>query len=345
MNLTARLSITVLAVAGLIVSETSDPEGLNDEALAEDVHFQSFRDPGEREALRYAREAVALLKAGDFDALEAQARRAREEKLRFANGAWQLSRFYSAMTLADSDPDSAWQERLDLLDAWLRVHPSSLTASIARAEACAAYAWKARSAGGAGEISEENALQFRERLETALHILENARSLGVNDPHYWRVAHAVAVGLDWPAANLEEIHKQALALEPEYWSNDVARLSMLLARSDRATDSFPAAIAKAAAGCNEEMYARIAWEVNQLCGSFLEATPFDWDRVEAGYRALLRRHPGSTDLLSQYCVLACRARDKDAARRCFARLAGKADLHAFGTPREYYRSLRWANWN
>ena len=144
---------------------------------------------------------------------------------------------------------------------------------------------------------------------------------------------------------MNNLYKQAAALEPHYWSNDIARISALLARSGgepEAVEAVAAAASAAADEYGEEIYARAAWEVNEASGNFLEGMAFDWPRVQAGYRALLQRHPHSTDLLSQYCILACRARDKEAASRCFAKLGGKADLRAFKSTRGYERHLRWA---
>jgi hypothetical protein len=348
MNRRARLLTTAFVAAGLIASETCNPERTEGVVAQPVPEFQAFRDPIEREPARHGRETLLLLAARDYDGLEARARAAREEKQRFADGTWKLHRFYTALAPAENAPEAAWEHRLSELKAWVAARPSSLTGAIALAEVYNDYAWKTRSTDAKAQAQSVNQITFRERMESALQVLENARALGVTDPHYWRVAHSVAVGLNWPASSLENIHEQAVALEPEYWSNDIARLAVLLARGDDSADlePFVAQIAAAAAHCSsEETYARIAWEVSQLSGNSLEETAFDWPRVQAGYRALLKRFPTSTGLLSQYCVLACRARDKAAARRCFVKLGGRADLHAFGTHRDYMRDFRWANWN
>jgi hypothetical protein len=348
MNRRARLLTSAFVAAGLIASETTNTDRGDGVVHDPEIQFQAFSDPVEREPARFGHETLALLQTRDYDSLEARARTAREEKQRFANGLWKLHRFYTALVPAESAPAAAWETRLAELKAWTEAKPGSLTGAIALAQVCNDSAWKVRATEQKGGAFGEDTSAFRERLETALRVLENARALGVNDPHYWRVAHSVAVGLNWPASSLEDIQQQAAALEPEYLSTDIARLAALLARQDEseALQPFAAQVAAAASQCtSEETYARIAWEVSQLSGSILDETPFDWERVQTGYRALLKRFPTSTGLLSQYCVLACRARDKAAARRCFVKLEGKADLHAFGTRREYLRNLRWAKWN
>jgi hypothetical protein len=346
MNLRARLLVTALATAGFVAQVPDDADHAERGFEPDAVDFQLFRDPIDREVASYSRDVRSLLAARAYDALEECARSARQDKQRFANGTWKLQRFYTAFPLSVIAEDPAWEDRLAELNAWQQARPSSVTPAIALAEFYSAYAQKAAAEDRKAGVAAEDSERAQERLETALRMLENAREQGVEDPHFWRAAHAVAVGLEWPEENLEDIYQHAIALEPDYWSSDVARLAGMLAKrggdpSD--IEAFARAAADNADAAAEEVYAHFAWRISETAGGFLTGTPFEWERVQAGYRELLRRHPDSKGLLSQYCVLACRARDKAAARKCFAKLAGRADLRAFKSPREYMRQLRWAS--
>ena len=343
---TLRIRLLIYALVAVGASAPwADDEPADSCGLSFDtVQFEVCRNPLDRETASYRRDMVALLAAREYDALEEHAAVALKEKQRFANGLWKLHQFYTAFALADADPDSAWEARLDQLREWQTARRASATASIALAEVYTAYAWKAP----ADQSDSANEGPFRDRLEAGLTVLEDARALGIRDPHYWRAAHAIAAGLDWSTEELNDLYKKAAALEPHYWSNDIARISSLLARNGGDPQTVEAVAATASAAADEygdEIYARAAWAVNEVSGSFLQGTAFDWERVQAGYRTLLQRHPDSTDLLSQYCILACRAHDKAAARKCFSKLGGKADLRAFKSARGYERHLRWANWN
>jgi hypothetical protein len=348
MQLRTRLLINALVALGA-VSLWTDEEDQYDCGLSfEAVDFQVGQRPLERQTAGYRHYVLSLLSEREYDGLDQSAEHARAEKQRFANGLWKLHQFYSAFPLSESDPDAAWEARLAEIRAWQTSRPQSPAAAIALAEVYTAYAWKARGAENTGEPTSPRALLSRERLEAGLAVLEDARPIAAGDPHYWRAAHGIAAGLGWSAAELNDLYTQATAIDPHYWSNDIAKISALLARhgaDPESVESFAASASAAADEYGAEIYARAAWEVSDASGNILCETPFDWTRVQAGYRALLEKHPNSTDLLSQYCVLACRARDKAAARKCFVKLAGRADLAAFKTPRGYERHLRWASWN
>ena len=295
----------------------------------------------------FRRDVLSHLAAGHYEILDERAQVAQDEKQRFANGLWKLHQFYGAFPLTGNDLDAAWEARLAEIRAWQQARPESAPAAIALAEVHSAYAWKARADGGAAASATEPL--FRKRLETALAVLEDARGIAANDPHYWHTAHGVAAGLGWATADLNDLHKKAAALAPHYWSNDIVHISAVLARNGADPEAVEAMAATAFAAEDEyasAIYACAAWAVSEAAGGdFLAEVPFDWSRVQAGYLALLSRHPGSTELLSQYCVMACHARDKAAARKCFVKLGGKADLGVFKTPRDYERHLRWASWN
>jgi hypothetical protein len=342
MSLHLRLLALTVTGACLLVPRLEDLANLDDTTSVAAVDFQLSRDPVDREISSFTRDIRASLAARDYDALEAIAQNARETKARFGTGVWKLFRFYSAMPLSLNAADAAWNERIQVIRDWQAAKPNSPTASIALVEVYTGFARKMGIAASKALNPTNAKIFYRERLETALGVLENSRERCENDPHYWRAAHAIAAELKWPASRLDEIYNRVVAIEPEYWSNDFDRLGKFLARSQRETKSVEALVK--ADRCSAEIYARLAWEVNKVSGSFLEGMSFDWRRVQAGYRALTLRYPTSTGLLSQYCVMACRARDKDAARKCFVKLAGRADLSAFGSPREYERQLRWANW-
>ena len=342
MSLQLRLLALTVTGACLLVPRLDDLINLDDTTSVTSVDFQLTRDPVEREIRSFTRDIHAALAAHDYDTLESVAQNARETKARFGTGVWKLYRFYEAMPLSLNAPDSAWNERIQAIRDWQKAKPKSCAASISLVEVYAGFARK-MGVTASKALNPTNAKIFhRERLETALGVLENARELCESDPHYWRAAHAIAAELKWPASRLEEIYNRVVALEPEYWSNDFDRLGKFLARTQREAKSVEA-LAEAD-HCSAEIYARLAWEVSKVSNSFLQGMSFDWNRVQTGYRALIQRYPTSTGLLSQYCVMACRARDKDAARKCFVKLAGRADLSVFGSTREYERQLRWANW-
>jgi len=303
-------------------------------------------DPAAREARFFARETVAQLAIWDYERLEARAQRILDQRLRFADGTWKLECFYQAFTPAPEASDASWKNRIAELKRWMERRPSNLTAALALAEVYSAYGWKARAQQAGKPIAAGQPDLSTERFEAALRILEDVQSAEVRDPHYWRVAHGIAVGLGWPASRLEEIHDKCAALDPEYWPIDTARACVLLAYNAGSPEEMEAFAENAAAKAGrfgDEVYARIAWEVQDLYRNLFRETDLDWARVQAGYRALLKRYPKSTDLLSQYALLACRAHDKVTARRCFAKLNGKVDLQIFGSEGHYLRHYWWAN--
>ncbi len=338
------LRLLTIATAGvcLIGPRMDEFSALHQDEGATEVDFCAMRDPVDREIKSFNRDINAMLATRDFDGLESLAKEMRESKAHFGNGMWKSYLYYASMPPSVGAPDSAWEKRLQQIDAWREAKPGSVTPAIALAEVYTGYARKVGITRQAPGKADPRTVH-RERLEMALRALEDGHAAGEKDPHYWRCAHAIAAGLGWSADRLDEIYARVVALEPEYWSNDFDRMAEVLARKVGGTKAVEALAA--ADRCSAEIYARLAWEVNKVSGSFIEGSSFDWSRVQAGYHALTQRYPGSTGLLSQYCVMACRSRDKEAARKCFAKLGSRADLSVFGSPREYERQLRWASCN
>ncbi len=105
-------------------------------------------------------EILPLVKKKDFDGLEKIAGRMRDNRLRFANGNWQLDDFYNTLMLAADVYKWPEEKYMSILQEWIEQYPGSITPRVALAEALTEYGWRARGSGWASEVTEEGRAKF-----------------------------------------------------------------------------------------------------------------------------------------------------------------------------------------
>jgi len=167
-------------------------------------------------------------------------------------------------------------------------------------------------------VTDDGWKLFRERLAKSADILKEARPLGVKDPHYWRVYQTIALGVGESKPLLEEMFKQGIALEPQYWSLYTARAWSLLPRwygQPGEMEEFAEKATHIPGGPGPEVYARIVEMMNSAHKSLYAETKLQWPKAKEGFEAMLKKYPKSTQLMSIYAQLAARAGDTTTSRQ------------------------------
>ena len=140
---------------------------------------QVTQTPEEKEKQEIQEQAKNLFSAKDFDKLDALARKHRESKEHYADGAWKLNEVYAGICLDKQASEAQWQEHLAALEDWVKAKPASITARVALADELVTYAWKARGGGYANVLvppSETRARCGLGRVPMASGYLGNSRS-------------------------------------------------------------------------------------------------------------------------------------------------------------------------
>lgn len=159
----------------------------------------------------------SLLSASDYDGLERIADGYRNSKATFADGEWKLSVFYDDLSYyLRQTPEENWVSRLNKLKEWVATKPDSITARVALAECLAGYAFHGRGAAYANEVQEEQWRRFKERLDEAKEVLDQAKSLQQKCPGWSAAYLRLAVGLEWDRNQYDEFLASAIADEPTY---------------------------------------------------------------------------------------------------------------------------------
>ena len=79
----------------------------------------------------------------------------------------------------------------------------------------------------------------------------------------------------------------------------------------------------------------------QLDETFFARTGIQWDRVKNGFQELRRQAPKSLRIASEFCRLACLARDRSVAGELFAELATQRDSAVWSSKAAF---LAWKHW-
>jgi hypothetical protein len=309
-----------------------------------------------QEHLALESKAQLLLKAKDYEGLDAVLAELRASKAADLGGNWNLAYFYSGLCdLKSEAPEAEWKSRLQEIRLWVEKKPDSIGARIALAQTLTGYAWKARGGGWANTVTDGGWKLFGERLAEARQVLFNARKLATPCPHWWAAALKVALGEGWENGVYEKLFREAIAFEPTYISYYHRKAYRLLPRwhgEPGDWENFAMTSADALGGEDGDiLYARIVWAMLN-CGFYehiFKDCQLSRARVERGYAALLKRHPDSYTLLTQCCRVAGAAGDFDLQRAMFEKLAGRVDLTVWDSTKHFeaardlaYRSSRAA---
>jgi hypothetical protein len=271
----ARAEVPALADSTLRTSQTS--------AVACQADRLDFHESTDVNAFRnYGRAVGELLRQEKFDQLDCIADSARTQKARFSGGDWKLRQLYNALEEPEHGvhaTEEDWKDHLGRLKRWVAAHPESITARVAFAKAYVGYAWDARGNGYSDTVSDSGWRLFRERLEKARSILEEAAKLKRKCPEWYVVMQRIALGQAWDSESVSALLEKAVAFEPQYqtyyqmyaiyllpkWrgeDGDSARFAQEAA--DRVGGEQGDALyfwiaAKIACPCEEPEYKRLSW--------------------------------------------------------------------------------------
>jgi hypothetical protein len=299
--------------------------------------------------VRFGHEVQRILNSGRYDSLETLAESLRNRDARWPNGTWKLRTFYNQgfdISLRNA-PEADWQNHLRHLRQWNSAKPSSITAPVALAYALASYAWEARGAAVANEVSEEGWRVMKERLAQARALLVEARDRPRVCPAWWMVAQRVALGKGWDRPVYEQLFSEAVRTEPTFENYYERKAIYLLPRwhgregeweafADTTADRLPAPL-------GDQMYGRIVWSTQRyLDENVFEETQVSWERTRKGFEELVKAYPASLELRSAFAYLAWQAADQPTARQQFTELGTRIDPGVWEDRGQFLEARKWS---
>ncbi len=268
------------------------------------------------------REAVSDLVAEKFDNLDRMADAFRRDKSRLEGGEWKLSAFYRALDAPmRTDKDTA--DHLDHLRKWMTLRPESITARVALATSLTRWAWVARGNGMADTVSKEGWVLFNGRIQEAEAVLEGSRDMKTMCPQWYRQMLLVGMAQSWSKARMQDVHDRGIQFEPDYFPTDIQYATYLLPKWGGKV-GLASAFAKAAADrCGgsdgDILYFRLVY-AELRTGGREDAQPaeFDWERAQAGERAMVAQFGSVSWFHDELALLAYRFGDRTVAQQQFA---------------------------
>ncbi len=261
------------------------------------------------------------LRNGNYRAIEAEMKKARESKDRFPGGGWKIKVIYEGLEdpkEANLATDKDWASHLDSLKKWKQQYPDSITASTALAQAHIGYAWQARGSGYSNSVSKENWKLFDERIDQADQLLTAAKDLPEKCPEWHRQRLIVALAKDAGYDEYNDLFEEAVKLEPLYFYNYREKARYLLPQwSGKPGESMKFAAKTADKIGGQEgsaMYYFIASEILKYSQSGrFEKTSDIWQRLKKGYEDQQALYGESNYRDNEFASFAMHAFDLDSA--------------------------------
>jgi len=292
----------------------------------------------------------ALLVARNYEQLERLAADYRRTRASFADGEWLLQSFYLGLSqVPDTAADAVWETRIAQLKAWAQRTPQSVTPLVALAYAYFYYAYHARGHGDYTTVTPAMQRLMRGRARIAAGILADSAALRRQCPGWYAVAQYLGRLQPWPRPQYDQTVDEGIQVFPQYAGFHKERILYLLPRWYGRQGEWEAYAEKVcdekAGAAGDLLYAQLCWhfqEQRYFVNIFRE-TRLSWPRVKAGYKALLKRNPGSLEVASAFAQAAVQAGDKATQRSLFHNQIKNTALRDVWESEGYFKLVQyWA---
>ena len=289
------------------------------------VHIQRLDRFSEGSILRFWRIVRDALHRKDYDRLEtfSEILAKRTEPFEWAPRSVPLDLLLSAVRDARHPLDNP--EGVSIvkrLTDWAAARPKSIAARLALADIEIGEAWRQRGREFINTVSEERLKSFVEHAEAARNHLDKVSSRKDLPPSYLHRRLSVMRALGWDPNVADEIEKALLRQSPEYVSAHESIAGSLLARWYGNADTDPEAYARRVADkvggdSGDALYAQIGVSLTQLFKpkEYFEKTGFDYDRMQRGFTALMKKSPEEPTFRNMAIRIAYYRQDKETAAR------------------------------
>lgn len=269
-------------------------------------------------------------RSGDFDKLEVLADELRQSRERFTDGTWISDAFFSAFGIRGRMPAAEIDLFARTMEEWEAKLPASLITPIIKADFHCDLGWQARGTRVASEVEPKGRRDFKSEMEIARAILD-AHPPSKIYPAYFVVMQRVALGQGWPKEKFMRLFDEATHLEPDYYAFYFNTANFLLPRWYGEKGEWEAFAehhrqVRGVGGAGDELYARIAWSMDQTVNNVFSDSAISWETMAAGMEFMIREHPDSRYLKNAYANFAWKARDRDRLRKLLPEIRPDPDM-------------------
>lgn len=279
-----------------------------------------------------ARWTANRLQSGEFEAVDAALQQFGVDSARSMDGLPLLSGVAEGIvTHCGRSPVNA--AALSQLRAWRRSNPESVAGVLVESCFWRESAWTARGPGMAGDVTDEGARLFAERLQLAWDLLDSGAAVGQRNPRWYVDAMETQLGLGASPQLIEAtfrdgkqrfafydgIYLQMARTYLPQWHGSPATIAPMMTRI---LQGLPQQRADA-------LYARMWLLIQGSTRADMYQLGADWGRLQKGLRALISLYPRSNYNRSLLLAMACHARDDEAYRTMRASLDGEIAVEVF----------------
>lgn len=304
--------------------------------------------PETREQNEIKIQAKEFFKSRGYNKLDELAAKHRISKECYADGTWKLACIYEELSSPSQSDASAWEVHQKQIQDWIQARPESITARITMALFLRNYAWNARGSGYANTVTDKSWQLFGQRLNQAVVILNDAKSLNETCPVYWSTALGLGIGLQISKERFNDIFHQAIRAEPNYMFYYRTKAVFLLPRWHGEQGEWEKDLTQSAdriGGDDGDMlYAQVVWAIHHYGGFeniFDENKLLSWERTNRGFTIIEKHFPDSLAVKNERARLAVLAGDKENARKYFDQTGGNVDLSVWDSENTF---VKFANW-
>lgn len=251
---------------------------------------------------------------GKFEELDKLADELYRKKTLHRDGSWAINDFFSAFTEYDSynqaDPEK-WQPVLEQrLQSWVSEHPESASARIAMSGFYGDYAWAVINRNEENTLSEEQMLDFGNRLRQSFYALQGTNQL----PSAWTLLTALARPAGVQKKDVLELFPLMQEADPSFWHLYTEVVSQYLVpwrqgANHKEWNEWLVSVLNhenLSSVQSDSIYARIVLNLmhydyrRKRLPNPYEAAGVDWERLQRGTRKLLSDFPKSTRIPTYY---------------------------------------------
>lgn len=241
----------------------------------------------------------------NFADIEEKASRFRREKTRFQSGRWQLDAiyedFYDVGVIEGAGKYFA--SYMATFDEWHAAYPNSATPVLAKANYLIGYAWHFRGPGFVASVAEENWRPYRENLEKAYTLLNEAPDLVRQDPFWYSLMVQAMNDLGMDKAIIGRLALHGFAAQPDYYTTQAGMIRTLSPMWGGSlplmSDWIKRITALPQAADSPGLYARLYRSARkQLTRQDFNKLNIDWVRMKSETDAFLKTYPSEENFVA-----------------------------------------------
>lgn len=271
------------------------------------------------------RQGEELLYGDNFKEIERVGIEFIQKKARQPFSAWKIRHFADAITHPGNRKDPKdWEFVIGKWEAWQKESGSEFAHAML-GKVYLNYGHNARGSDFASEVPEENWPKFEERVSKAVGILTEAKKKDPKNPENYRNLLHCGIFQGWPRKKMDDLLNESITVAPDYFDCHYNMAYYLMERWhgdegdwQRYANSLPERLG---GDTGLMVYARLSENLYQYYQKDFFAEDredkISWKRMKAGFEALMKHFPDSSQILNSYACFAWRAGDLETAREKF----------------------------